>query len=64
VAQTVYELVGRKPYPSVADALYVAFYPLMLCGLLVFPVARRAGERVRLGLDLAVVVIGGSAMPA
>ena len=62
VSQTVYELVGRKPYPSVGDGLYLAFYPLLLCGLLVFPVARRAAERVRLGLDLAVVVIGGSAV--
>lgn len=29
VAQTVYEVAGHKPYPSVADALYLMFYPLM-----------------------------------
>jgi len=62
VAQTVYELVGARPYPSVADAFYLAFYPLMLCGLLSFPAARRSEERVRLAIDLAVVVIGGSAV--
>jgi diguanylate cyclase (GGDEF)-like protein len=62
VAQTVYELVGAKPYPSIADVMYVVFYPLMLAGLLSFPVARRSGERSRLAIDLAVVVIGGSAV--
>lgn len=61
VAQTVYELIGRKPYPSAADGLYLVFYPLMLAGLLSFPVARRAPmERVRLALDLAIVALGGS----
>ncbi len=60
VAQTAYELTGSKPYPSVADALYLLFYPLVLCGLLRFPVGRRSiAERARLGLDLAVVAIGG-----
>jgi diguanylate cyclase (GGDEF)-like protein len=62
VAQTVYELLGAKPYPSVADAFYLAFYPLLLCALLSFPVARRSEDRVRLAIDLAVVVIGGSAV--
>ena len=63
VAQTVYELVGAKPYPSVADAFYLSFYPLMLAGLLSFPVLGRDREgQVRLGLDLAVVALGGSAL--
>jgi diguanylate cyclase (GGDEF)-like protein len=63
IAQTIYELGGAKPYPSVADAFYVLFYPLILAGLLRFPAPRRArGERVRLGLDLAVVAIGGFAL--
>ena len=62
VAQTVYELVGVKPYPSIADGLYLSFYPLLLAGLLSFPVlGRDRGERVRLALDLAVVAFGGSA---
>jgi diguanylate cyclase (GGDEF)-like protein len=62
VAFQVYGLVGSKPYPSIADALYLGFYPLMLAGLLSLPAAAgRAGSRVRLVVDLAVVAIGGSA---
>jgi diguanylate cyclase (GGDEF)-like protein len=61
VAQTVYEVAGRKPYPSAADAFYVLFYPLVLGGLLSFPTVRRdAAERFRLGLDLAVVALAGA----
>jgi diguanylate cyclase (GGDEF)-like protein len=63
VAQTVYELRGARPYPSIADGFYLLFYPLMLAGVLSFPaVRRRRGERVRLGLDLAVVALGGCAL--
>lgn len=63
VAQTVYELYGHLPFPSLADVFYLSFYPLMLWGLLRFAAGRRtAAERVRLGLDLAVVAIGGSAI--
>jgi diguanylate cyclase len=63
IAQTVYELVGSKPYPSVADAFYLAFYPLTLWGLLRFPAGRGdVADHVRMGLDLAVVAIGGAAV--
>ena len=63
ISQTVYELAGRKPYPSVGDVMYLSLYPLLLFGLLRFPSARRtAAERVRLLLDLAIVAIGGSAV--
>jgi diguanylate cyclase (GGDEF)-like protein len=63
IVWAIYELAGSRPYPSVADGFYVLFYPLMLCGLLRFPTARRdLGERLRLILDLAVVAIGGSAV--
>ena len=63
VAQTIYEAEGKKPYPSVADVLFLLFYVLMLWGLLRFAVGRRSvAERVRLGLDLAVVAIGSSAV--
>lgn len=61
VAQTFYELSGSKPYPSVGDAFYLLFYPLMLWGLLLFATGRRnPAERLRLMLDLAVVAIGGA----
>jgi len=63
VAQTIYEVEGKKPYPSVADVLFLLFYVFMLWGLLRFAVGRRSvAERVRLGLDLAVVAIGSSAV--
>jgi diguanylate cyclase (GGDEF)-like protein len=63
VAQTIFELLGKSPYPSVADVFYLLFYPLMLVGLLRFALGRRSvAERLRLGLDLAVVAIGGSAV--
>jgi diguanylate cyclase (GGDEF)-like protein len=61
VSQTVYELVGRKPYPSVGDGMYLLFYPLVLFALLRFPNAPRSrAERGRLLLDLAIVAIGGA----
>jgi diguanylate cyclase (GGDEF)-like protein len=63
VAQTIYELSGPLPFPSVADGFYLLFYPLILCGLLRFPGGRRdLGARVRLMLDLAIVAIGGAAV--
>ena len=63
VAWTVYEFVGSRPYPSAADAFYLLFYPLLLWGLLRFSAGRLdLSERVRLGLDLAIVAIGGSAV--
>ena len=63
VTWTVYELVGSKPYPSAADGFYLLFYPLLLWGVLRFPASRlNVSERLRLGLDLAVVAIGGTAV--
>jgi diguanylate cyclase len=61
IAQTIYELQGPLPFPSVADAFYLSSYPLMLWGLLSFPAGRRdRGAWVRLMLDLAVVAIAGA----
>jgi diguanylate cyclase (GGDEF)-like protein len=63
VAQTVYEASGHLPYPSVADAFYLSFYPCLLWGLLCVPgVAATLRERLRLGLDLAVVAVAGAAV--
>jgi diguanylate cyclase len=62
-AQTVYELAGNKPYPSVADALYLLFYPVMLLGVLRFATPQRGDrQRLRLALDLATVAIGGAVL--
>ena len=63
LAQSIYELSGPLPFPSVADLLFLAFYPLTLWGLLraspPFPTPR---ERVRFALDLAVVGISAAAI--
>ncbi len=62
VAFQVYDLLGKTPYPSIADVLYLSFYPLTLAALLSLPVAPRDGAtRMRLGVDLAVVTLAGSA---
>jgi diguanylate cyclase (GGDEF)-like protein len=57
------EATGTDPsYPSIADALYLSFYPLVLIGILNFPTARRIGDRVtELVLDCAIVGLGGGA---
>ncbi len=63
LAQSLYETFGRVPYPSVADAFYLAFYPLILAGLLrATPRRRTTGERVRVALDLAVVGLAAGAV--
>ncbi|MDX6481403.1 MAG: hypothetical protein QOG85_1913 [Gaiellaceae bacterium] len=63
VAFEVYDALGKTPYPSVADILYLSFYPLMLAGLLSLPTAGGVrSARLRLAVDLAVVAIAGSAV--
>ncbi len=56
-----YEIIrGVAPYPSAADVGYLAFYPLVLGGILSFPMARHAGiERAKFWLDTATVFVGG-----
>ncbi len=49
-----------EPFPSVADVAYVAFYPILVGALLIFPTPSRAErEAVRLTIDSAIVVVGG-----
>jgi hypothetical protein len=53
-------ILGRSPFPSVADAGYLVYYPLMLVGLLRLP--RRPMTQTRLGLNAAgcaVLLLGG-----
>jgi diguanylate cyclase (GGDEF)-like protein/PAS domain S-box-containing protein len=59
----VSEATGTElSYPSVADVLFLSFYPLMLIGILSFPTARRIGDRaLELALDCAIVGLGGGA---
>lgn len=58
----IYELVqDRSPFPSAADAFDLAFYPVLLVGMLLMPEPspRRTDWR-RLGLDVLSVTIAGA----
>ena len=61
VAAGIYSLFAQVPYPSLADPLFLSFYPLMLAALLVFPHARQSrSQNLRLGLDLATTTLGAA----
>ena len=63
IAAGVYALLDRSPYPSLADPLYLSFYPLMLAALLVLPRARQTrSENLRLALDLTTTALGAAAV--
>jgi diguanylate cyclase (GGDEF)-like protein len=51
---------SELPFPSFADLAYLSFYPLMLLALLAVPVAPTTHpQRVRIGLDLTIALVGG-----
>jgi hypothetical protein len=61
VATIVYTIDGAAPYPSLADPLFLSFYPCVLAGLLLMPTATsKRSEWLRLGLHLAVTALGGA----
>jgi diguanylate cyclase (GGDEF)-like protein len=61
VADLLYLEAGVSAFPSLADPLYLAFYPLLLAGVLSFPAApRSARQALELALDSATVTLGGS----
>jgi signal transduction histidine kinase len=61
LAGDVYALLGRSPYPSLADPLYLSFYPLMLAALLVLPQAPQTrSQHIRLALDLTITALGAA----
>jgi diguanylate cyclase (GGDEF)-like protein/PAS domain S-box-containing protein len=50
-----------QPFPSLADAGYLLYYPLALWGLVRFPAAARTrAERSRFWLDAGTVLLGGA----
>ena len=53
-------ILGVQPFPSLADVAYLAFYPLMMAGLLCL-VERLRNKEERLGfiLDACIILIGG-----
>lgn len=61
VAAAIYSLFGQVPYPSLADPLYLSFYPLMLAALLLFPHRPQSlSQNLRLWLDLATTALGAA----
>jgi diguanylate cyclase (GGDEF)-like protein len=57
-----FEVVRHSsPFPSLADAGYLSFYPLLLWGLLTLPGAPRAAlDRMKVWLDAGTVLLGGT----
>lgn len=57
-----FELVGGvEPFPSLADGPYLLFYPLVLWGLLSFPMTVRSrADGARFWMDAATVLLGGA----
>lgn len=52
--------LGVAPFPSLADAAYLLFYPLILAGLSAFPAAPQSRlERTTFWLDVTTVLLGG-----
>lgn len=56
-----YDMAGEQPFPSVADAFYLAFYPLLFLGLLVLPTASAKRDLFdwRIWSNVAIVMVGG-----
>jgi hypothetical protein len=55
-------VLGRSPFPSLADAGYLVYYPLLLAGLLCLPRERVKHARLRLhGAACVVLLLGGGA---
>lgn len=54
-------LLKRPPFPSPADACYLASYPVLAWGLLSLPGAlRRRSDRVKAALDALTVLLAGA----
>ena len=55
-----YEVIlGIQPAVSWADPVYLTYYPLLLWGVLTFPMTRRGGKtRLTFGLDAGTVMLG------
>lgn len=53
-------VLGIEPFPSIADAGFLAFYPLMLWAMLSFPTApTNRFDRFKFAMDVGIVGLGG-----
>jgi len=60
----VYSDDAKAPYPSLADALYLAYYPLVAAGILALVVAGARRLRGMVLLDGAIAGVGAAAIGA
>lgn len=50
--------LGEQPFPSLADAFYLAYYPVFAIGLFLLPAAQLSrDERQRISLDITIVML-------
>ena len=58
----LYDQLGQQPFPSLADAFYLSFYPLTFIGLFCLPAASTRHEILgwRVWTNIAVVILGGA----
>jgi diguanylate cyclase (GGDEF)-like protein len=50
--------LGVSPFPSIADAFYLAYYPLLVAGLLLLPTHRpNRDEAIQKMLDMAILIV-------
>jgi diguanylate cyclase (GGDEF)-like protein len=56
---TILELIlQEEPFPSLADAFYLAYYPFLFAGVLLLPdKAATQGERINKVLDVSIVML-------
>src|SRR5262249_52574205 len=60
VLWSLYELEGRNPFPSPADAFYLAGYPVIAAGLVIAVRRRREPVDRRALLDAGLVTVSGA----
>jgi len=54
VAWFILDLLGQEPFPSIADLLYILYYPLFGIGLLITPVERKT-EKFTAMCDFCII---------
>lgn len=53
--------LGIEPFPSAADGFYLAYYPLVLIGVLLLPTRKlHPTDRWRIGLDIGIVMVAAT----
>jgi hypothetical protein len=58
-----HNILGTAPFPSIADAGYIAYYPLIFAGVLCIR-SRRVGRRRRVALDVGCWLVLGAGVLA